>query len=75
MADHCLLFCRLKSLGMNAYLYAPKDDLKHRALWRDLYSPEEIGNFCHTDLIHVSKSVDTAVIDVTCFKVLTTAYC
>lgn len=28
---------------MNTYLYAPKDDLKHRALWRDLYSPEETG--------------------------------
>jgi len=30
---------------MNTYLYAPKDDLKHRALWRDLYSPEETGEF------------------------------
>lgn len=27
--------------GMNAYLYAPKDDDKHRASWRDLYSLEE----------------------------------
>jgi len=27
--------------GMNAYLYAPKDDDKHRACWRDLYSLEE----------------------------------
>jgi len=26
---------------LNTYLYAPKDDLKHRALWRDLYSPAE----------------------------------
>lgn len=34
---------RIKKLGMNTYLYAPKDDLKHRALWRDLYSPEETG--------------------------------
>ncbi|XP_068710020.1 protein O-GlcNAcase-like [Montipora foliosa] len=38
------LFLRLKNLGMNTYLYAPKDDLKHRALWRDLYSPEETEN-------------------------------
>lgn len=30
---------------MTTYLYAPKDDLKHRALWRDLYTPEETGSF------------------------------
>ncbi|XP_015748080.1 PREDICTED: protein O-GlcNAcase-like isoform X3 [Acropora digitifera] len=29
---------------MTTYLYAPKDDLKHRALWRDLYTPEETEN-------------------------------
>src|SRR5689334_23660142 len=27
--------------GLNTYLYAPKDDLKHRALWRDEYSASE----------------------------------
>ena len=27
--------------GLNTYLYAPKDDLKHRARWREAYSPEE----------------------------------
>ena len=26
---------------MNTYLYAPKDDDKHRAYWRELYSLEE----------------------------------
>lgn len=26
---------------MNSYLYAPKDDEKHRAYWRDLYTLEE----------------------------------
>jgi protein O-GlcNAcase/histone acetyltransferase len=26
---------------LNTYLYAPKDDLKHRALWRELYTPAE----------------------------------
>lgn len=26
---------------MNTYLYAPKDDYKHRMYWRDLYSAEE----------------------------------
>jgi len=31
----------LKDGGLNSYLYAPKDDLKHRAFWRELYSPTE----------------------------------
>lgn len=26
---------------MNSYLYAPKDDEKHRAYWRDQYTLEE----------------------------------
>src|SRR5688572_16046267 len=30
--------------GLNTYLYAPKDDLKHRALWRELYSASETAN-------------------------------
>lgn len=28
---------------MNTYLYAPKDDIKHRALWREQYDLEEAG--------------------------------
>ncbi|KAL3095435.1 hypothetical protein niasHS_007534 [Heterodera schachtii] len=35
------LFTLLRKFGMNTYLYAPKDDLKHRAEWRLLYTPEE----------------------------------
>jgi protein O-GlcNAcase/histone acetyltransferase len=27
--------------GLNTYVYAPKDDLKHRALWREAYSSGE----------------------------------
>uniref|UniRef100_A0A4W4EH46 protein O-GlcNAcase n=1 Tax=Electrophorus electricus TaxID=8005 RepID=A0A4W4EH46_ELEEL len=27
--------------GLNTYLYGPKDDLKHRLLWREVYSTEE----------------------------------
>ena len=27
--------------GLNSYVYAPKDDVKHRSRWRDLYSGEE----------------------------------
>ncbi|EJD74796.1 hyaluronidase [Loa loa] len=36
------LFARMKRLGMNTYIYAPKDDLKHRAEWRQLYSSDEV---------------------------------
>ncbi|CAG0881623.1 unnamed protein product [Darwinula stevensoni] len=35
------LFTKLKKWGMNAYLYAPKDDYKHRAYWREVYTVEE----------------------------------
>ncbi|KAJ3614220.1 hypothetical protein NHX12_017794 [Muraenolepis orangiensis] len=35
------LFKREQRWGLNAYLYAPKDDSKHRMNWRDLYSAEE----------------------------------
>jgi hypothetical protein len=36
-----LLVTRLKKWGMESYLYAPKDDYKHRAYWRELYTVEE----------------------------------
>jgi hypothetical protein len=35
------LFGWMKEWGLNTYLYAPKDDLKHRALWREIYTDEE----------------------------------
>ncbi|XP_046383582.1 protein O-GlcNAcase isoform X2 [Ischnura elegans] len=35
------LFQKLKKWGMDSYVYAPKDDYKHRAYWRELYSVEE----------------------------------
>lgn len=31
----------MQTMGMNAYLYAPKDDLKHRMSWREPYSEKE----------------------------------
>ena len=37
------LFKWMKKMDMNTYLYAPKDDSKHRMYWRDLYSVEEAG--------------------------------
>lgn len=35
------LFEWLRIAGLNAYLYAPKDNIKHRALWREPYDPTE----------------------------------
>ena len=35
------LFERMAEWGLNTYLYSPKDDLKHRALWRETYSAVE----------------------------------
>jgi len=31
--------------GMNAYVYAPKDDVKHRAQWRTRYDDAELAGF------------------------------
>lgn len=44
---------RMQSWGLNTYLYGPKDDLKHRLLWREVYSPEEEGKniqFIHSSI-------------------------
>lgn len=41
MSQRKELFRRELKLGLNTYLYAPKDDYKHRMYWRDLYSLEE----------------------------------
>lgn len=38
-----VLCCREQKWGLNTYLYAPKDDYKHRMYWRDLYTEEEAG--------------------------------
>lgn len=35
------LFKRLKDLKLNAFMYAPKDDTKHRARWRQPYDEVE----------------------------------
>lgn len=37
------LFDWLSAWGLNTYLYAPKDDMKHRALWREPYSAAELA--------------------------------
>ena len=45
------LFDWMARWALNTYLYAPKDDLKHRSLWRELYSAaetEELGQLIQT---------------------------
>ncbi|CAN9509452.1 unnamed protein product [Ophioblennius macclurei] len=41
MDQRKVLFQWMQRWGLNTYLYGPKDDLKHRLLWREVYSPEE----------------------------------
>ncbi len=36
------LFDWMAHWGLNTYLYAPKDDLKHRSLWREPYSADDL---------------------------------
>jgi protein O-GlcNAcase/histone acetyltransferase len=36
------LLSRMADLGLNTYFYAPKNDLKHRAIWRELYNDAEL---------------------------------
>jgi len=35
----------MEEMGLNTYLYAPKDDYKHRLFWREKYSEDEAGIF------------------------------
>jgi len=37
------LFQWLRTAGLDTYLYAPKDDLKHRVVWRELYDNAEVA--------------------------------
>ncbi|KAK7140018.1 hypothetical protein R3I94_012586 [Phoxinus phoxinus] len=47
------LFRRQHKWGLNTYLYAPKDDYKHRMFWREMYSVEEAEQL--TTLINAAK--------------------
>lgn len=42
-AERHQLFDWMSAWGLNTYLYAPKDDMKHRALWREPYSVAELA--------------------------------
>ena len=46
-ADRLQLFDWLAEWGLNTYLYAPKDDLHHRAVWREPYAAEEMSGLQH----------------------------
>jgi len=41
---------------MDSYLYAPKDDCKHRAYWRELYTVEEAEHL--QSLISLARECD-----------------
>lgn len=41
------LFSRMARWNLNTYLYAPKDDEKHRACWRDAYLLDETDQLSH----------------------------
>lgn len=47
------LFDWMARWGLNTYLYAPKDDLKHRAIWRELYTATEAGSL--RELVQASR--------------------
>ncbi|KAH9524612.1 hypothetical protein Btru_027330 [Bulinus truncatus] len=55
-----LLFSWMQKSGLNTYMYAPKDDYKHRAYWRELYSVEEAENL--TNLICAAKEKDVTFV-------------
>jgi protein O-GlcNAcase/histone acetyltransferase len=40
-SERLQLFDWMAGWGLNTYVYAPKDDLHHRALWREPYSPTD----------------------------------
>jgi protein O-GlcNAcase/histone acetyltransferase len=46
-SERITLFDWMAAWGLNTYFYAPKDDLKHRALWREPYSPAEADELRH----------------------------
>lgn len=37
------LFEQMAEWGLNTYFYSPKDDLKHRAIWRESYDDSELA--------------------------------
>lgn len=52
----------MQNWGLNTYLYGPKDDLKHRLLWREAYSPDEEGENIVIKHSALSTSGDTKIV-------------
>ncbi len=52
------LFSWMAAWGLNTYLYAPKDDLKQRALWREPYSPSEAHDLHQLILACRTRNLD-----------------
>lgn len=48
------LLPQMAEWGLNTYFYCPKDDLKHRAIWRESYNEQEIGQLA--DLIEACNT-------------------
>jgi protein O-GlcNAcase/histone acetyltransferase len=46
-AERIELFGSMARWGLNTYFYAPKDDLHHRALWREPYGAADAGELAH----------------------------
>lgn len=44
LGDLLSLLHRLERQELNCYMYAPKDELKHRLLWREPYTEHEAGS-------------------------------
>jgi protein O-GlcNAcase / histone acetyltransferase len=44
-SERAELFEWMARWRLNTYMYAPKDDLKHRAVWRESYTSEEADRF------------------------------
>jgi len=54
------LFRKMNKFGLNTYLYAPKDDYKHRAYWRELYSVEEAEHL--TTLVEAAQESNVSFV-------------
>jgi protein O-GlcNAcase/histone acetyltransferase len=52
-AERLELFDWMAAWGLNTYLYAPKDDLHHRTLWREPYSNEQAAGL--GEIIHLCQ--------------------
>ncbi len=48
-AERLELFDWMAAWGLDTYVYAAKDDLKHRACWREPYAPSEARAIAVTD--------------------------